>query len=181
MKRLNNSQPLAVAVQYAALNTSMHIVVQGGLSTLQFYRQTLAEWLPDHTHPFAYDANGSQADGPLVLLPEYSIIDPDGVLNTDSIYPQVYWFVDGTQITDTDSTYDYYLSGNALVVRKNFTHLQGATVVCECRFTDTRTSSPFVLSDTLPLSAILQADEQWGINILCDRTRKHYPISTTNT
>ena len=173
MKRLNNSQPLAVAVQYTPLSTAMHIKVQGGLSTQQFYKQTLNEWYPDHTHPFAYDSNGSQKDGPLVLLPEYTIIDPDNVLDVQSLFPQVFWFVNGTQISDTDSSQDYYLMGNALVVRKNFTHLQGATIYCECRFTDTRTSTPFVLSDTLPLSAILQADEQWCINILCDRTRKH--------
>lgn len=181
MKRLNNSQPLAVAVQYTPLSTAMHIKVQGGLSTQQFYKQTLNEWYPDHTHPFAYDSNGSQKDGPLVLLPEYTIIDPDNVLDVQSLFPQVFWFVNGTQISDTDSSQDYYLMGNALVVRKNFTHLQGATIYCECRFTDTRTSTPFVLSDTMPLSAILQADEQWCINILCDRTRKHYPLSAAST
>lgn len=181
MKRLNNSQPLAVAVQYAPLSTSMHIVVQGGMTTLQFYKQTLAEWIPDHSHQFSYDDKGAQTDGPLVLSPDYSIIDPDGLVGTDSLYPQVFWFVDGSQVSDSDPASDYYLMGTSLVVRKNFTHLSGATIYCECRFTDTRTGNPFVLSDTLTLSAILQADEQWQLNILCDRTRKHAPISTTAT
>lgn len=177
MKRLNNSQPLAVAVQYAPLNTAMQIVVQGGLSTLQFYRQTVQEWMPDHSHPYAYDADGSQIDGPLVLLPEWSVADADNILTDAALVPQVYWFVDDVQVTDTDSFLDFYLVGQALVVRKNFTHLQGATIYCECHFTDPRTASPFVLSDSLPLSAILQADEQWNIQILTDRTRKHFPLA----
>ena len=37
------------------------------------------------------------------------------------------------------------------------------------------------MSDTLSLSAVLQADEQWSINILCDRTRKHFPLSAATT
>lgn len=181
MKRLNNSQPLAVAVQYSPLNTSMHIKAEGGLSTFQFYRQQSAEWSPDHTHSVEIDANGSQTDGPIRLIPTWSVIDPDGILDGSTLVPQVYWFVDGTQITSIDPTQDYYIDGSALYVRKNFTHTQGASVFCECRFTDPRDSSTFVLSDTITLSAVLQADEQWMINILCDRTRKHYPLSASTT
>lgn len=181
MKRLNNSQPLAVAVQYAPLNTSMKIVPQGGMSTMQFYRQTTQQWIPDHTHAYAYDENGALVDGPLMLMPEWSIIDTDNVLDTSALYPTVFWYVDDMQITDTNATKDFYLSGNALVVRKNFTHLKGGVVYCELHFTDTRTGSPFVLSDSIPLSAILHADEQWSIQILNDRTRKHFPLAYGDT
>ena len=181
MKHLNNSQPLAVATQYAPLSTYMHIVVKGGLSTVQFYRQNQQEWLPDHTHAERYNDIGALVDGPITLRAEYSIIDKDGLIRDGALVPQVYWFVDGKQITDTDKEKDFYITGSRLVIRKNFTHLQGAVVVCECRFTDTRTGSPFVLSDTLPLSAVLQADEQWSINILSDRTLKHFPLQSAST
>lgn len=181
MKRLNNSQPLAVAVQYAPLNTSMQIVPQGGMSTTQFYRQTTQQWIPDHTHPYAYDDNGALVDGPLTLVADYSINDADNVLDTSTLYPTVFWFVDDTQITDTDASKDYYLSGSALVVRKNFTHLKGVMIYCECHFTDTRTGSPFVLSDSLQLFAILHADELWSLQILNDRTRKHFPLAGGDT
>lgn len=181
MKHINNSQPLAVATQYAPLSTSMHIVVKGGLSTVQFYKQNQQEWLPDHTHAERYNDIGALVDGPLTLRADYSIIDKDGLIRDGDLVPQVYWFVDGKQITDTDKEKDFYITGSRLVIRKNFTHLQGAVVVCECRFTDTRTGSPFVLSDTLPLSAVLQADEQWSINILSDRTLKHFPLQSAST
>lgn len=181
MKRLNNSQPLAVTTTFRPLNTSMHIEVMGGLSSLQFYRQTLQEWVPDHSIAPVIDAHGTQTDGAMRLRAVYSIIDPDNNLNTNDLVPQIFWYVDGTQVTLTDSTQDYYIVGNILYVRKNFTHLLGANIYCECRFTDTRTSTPFVLSDTLPLTAILQADEQWSINILCDRTRKHFPLHAATT
>lgn len=181
MKRLNNSQPLAVTTTYRPLNTAMHIEVLGGLSTVQFYRQTVQQWIPDHSVVPVIDEHGTQTDGALRLKAVYSIIDPDNNLNTDTLVPQIFWYVDGVQVTSTDSTQDYYIAGNILYVRKNFTHQLGANIYCECRFTDTRTSSPFVLSDTLPLSAILQADEQWSINILCDRTRKHFPLHAATT
>lgn len=181
MKRLNNSQPLAVTTTYRPLNTAMHIEVLGGLSTVQFYRQTVQQWIPDHSVVPVIDEHGTQTDGALRLKAVYSIIDPDNNLNTDTLVPQIFWYVNGVQVTSTDSTQDYYIAGNILYVRKNFTHQLGANIYCECRFTDTRTSSPFVLSDTLPLSAILQADEQWSINILCDRTRKHFPLHAVTT
>ena len=181
MKRLNNSQPLAVTTTYRPLNTAMHIEVLGGLSTVQFYRQTVQQWIPDHSVVPVIDQHGTQTDGALRLKAVYSIIDPDNNLNTDTLVPQIFWYVNGVQVTSTDSTQDYYIDGNILYVRKNFTHQLGANIYCECRFTDTRTSSPFVLSDTLPLSAILQADEQWSINILCDRTRKHFPLHAATT
>ena len=181
MKRLNNSQPLAVTTTYRPLNTAMHIEVLGGLSTVQFYRQTVQQWIPDHSVVPVIDQHGTQTDGALRLKAVYSIIDPDNNLNTDTLVPQIFWYVNGVQVTSTDSTQDYYIAGNILYVRKNFTHQLGANIYCECRFTDTRTSSPFVLSDTLPLSAILQADEQWSINLLCDRTRKHFPLHAATT
>lgn len=181
MKRLNNSQPLAVTTTYRPLNTAMHIEVLGGLSTVQFYRQTVQQWIPDHSVVPVIDQHGTQTDGALRLKAVYSIIDPDNNLNTDTLVPQIFWYVNGVQVTSTDSTQDYYIAGNILYVRKNFTHQLGANIYCECRFTDTRTSSPLVLSDTLPLSAILQADEQWSINILCDRTRKHFPLHAATT
>ncbi|MCR5505089.1 MAG: hypothetical protein K6E94_06050 [Elusimicrobiaceae bacterium] len=181
MKRLNNSQPLAVTTTYRPLNTAMHIEVLGGLSAVQFYRQTVQQWIPDHSVVPVIDQHGTQTDGALRLKAVYSIIDPDNNLNTDTLVPQIFWYVNGVQVTSTDSTQDYYIAGNILYVRKNFTHQLGANIYCECRFTDTRTSSPFVLSDTLPLSAILQADEQWSINILCDRTRKHFPLHAATT
>lgn len=181
MKRLNNSQPLAVTTTYRPLNTAMHIEVLGGLSTVQFYRQTVQQWIPDHSVAPVIDEHGTQTDGALRLKAVYSIIDPDNNLNTDTLVPQIFWYVNGVQVTSSDSTQDYYIAGNILYVRKNFTHQLGANIYCECRFTDTRTSSPFVLSDTLPLSAILQADEQWSINILCDRTRKHFPLHAATT
>ena len=102
MKHINNSQPLAVATQYAPLSTSMHIVVKGGLSTVQFYKQNQQEWLPDHTHAERYNDIGALVDGPLTLRADYSIIDKDGLIRDGDLVPQVYWFVDGKQITDTD-------------------------------------------------------------------------------
>lgn len=193
MKRLNNSQPFAVTTVFRPLNTQMKIVVLGGLSTTQFYRQTSQEWIPDHTHALAV-TNGTQTDGPLRLRADYGIDDPDGAFDASTLIPQVYWFIkdntpataadtqaNGVQVTSTDSTDDYYIVGRDLYVRKNFTHLNGVTVYCEARFTDPRTNGPIVLSDTLPLAGILQADEQWSISILCDRTRKHYPLSAAST
>ena len=110
MKHLNNSQPLAVATQYAPLSTSMHIVVKGGLSTVQFYKQNQQEWLPDHTHAERYNDIGALVDGPLTLRAEYSIIDKDGLIRDGDLVPQVYWFVDGKRITDTDKEKDFYMN-----------------------------------------------------------------------
>lgn len=194
MRRLNNSQPFAVSTVFRPLSTQMKIVALGGLSTTQFYHQTSQVWVPDHTHALTVDGSGSQSDGPLRLHADYAITDPDNAFDTTTLSPQVYWFVkdntattagdtqaSGTQVTSTDATQDYYIVGRDLYVRKNFTHLNGVTVYCEVRFTDPRTNGPLVLSDTIPLSGILQADEQWSINILCDRTRKHYPLSAAST
>lgn len=181
MKHLNNSQPLAVSTVVRPLNASVHITPLGGLSALQFYHQSLNTWMPDHTKAAVYDSDGSQTDGVLRLKADWDIVDPDDQINTSNISPQVFWYVDGTQITATDTTGDYYVSDNILYVRKNYTHLKGGVVDCEVRFTDTRTSTPVVLSDTLSLTAILQSDEQWSLNILSDRTRKHYPLSAAAT
>lgn len=181
MRRLNNSQPLAVTTTFAPLNTTMKIVALDGMTTVQFYKQTLNEWIPNHQGQPVFDANGAQKDGVLRLHAVYSVNDNEGLVETNLITPWVYWFVDGTQITSIDSTEDYYIVGDDLYVRKNFTHLNGVTVTCEVRFTDPRTSLPVVLSDTHSLHGVMQADEQWAINILCDRTRKHYPLTAATT
>ena len=181
MKQLQNSQPFAVSTTFRPLNTAMKIVILGGMSSLQFYRQTTQEWLPDHSIAPVIDAHGQQTDGALRLQAEYTIYDVDKNLDVESIVPQIYWYINDTQVTTTDATADYYLVGDLLYVRKNFTHQNGVKVYCECRFVDTRTSSPQIMSDTLSLSAVLQADEQWSINILCDRTRKHFPLSAATT
>lgn len=181
MKQLQNSQPFAVSTTFRPLNTAMKIVILGGMSSLQFYRQTTQEWLPDHTVAPVIDAQGQQTDGTLRLKAEYTIYDVDENLDVQSIVPQIYWYINDTQVTTTDTTADYYLVGDLLYVRKNFTHQNGVKVYCECRFVDTRTSAPQIMSDTLSLSAVLQADEQWSINILCDRTRKHFPLSAAST
>ena len=181
MKQLQNSQPFAVSTTFRPLNTAMKIVILGGMSSLQFYRQTTQEWLPDHTVAPVIDAHGQQTDGTLRLKAEYTIYDVDENLDVQSIVPQIYWYINDTQVTTTDTTADYYLVGDLLYVRKNFTHQNGVKVYCECRFVDTRTSAPQIMSDTLSLSAVLQADEQWSINILCDRTRKHFPLHAATT
>ncbi len=181
MKQLQNSQPFAVSTTFRPLNTAMKIVVLGGMSVMQFYRQATQEWMPDHTKVPVIDAGGAQSDGYLRLQAQYTIDNPEGGLSVATIVPQIYWYVDDTQIVSTDTTADYFIADNVLCVRKNFTHLNGVTVYCEVRFTDTRTSSPQVLSDTLSLSAVLQGDEQWAINILCDRTRKHHPLFAAST
>jgi len=131
----------------------MKIVILGGMSSLQFYRQTTQEWLPDHTVAPVIDAHGQQTDGTLRLKAEYTIYDVDENLDVQSIVPQIYWYINDTQVTTTDTTADYYLVGDLLYVRKNFTHQNGVKVYCECRFVDTRTSAPQIMSDTLSLSS----------------------------
>ncbi len=176
MKRINNSQPLSVVTQFRPLSTSMNIEVMGGLSVMQFYKSTSLQWLPDHSVEPTFDSTGGQTNGTLRLKATYSVIDPDELLNVEKLSPQVFWYVNDEQITTNDVSADYYITDNILYVRKNFTHTQGAVVSCECRFTDVRTNTPFVLSDSIPLTAVLQADEQWSLTMLCDKTQKHFPI-----
>lgn len=181
MKKLQNSQPLAVSTTFRPLNTSLHIVALGGMSMQQFYRQTQGTWMPDHSKASVINAEGIQTDGALRLKAQYNINDPDDVIDFNVFRPQVYWFVDGNQVTDIEDTKDYYVADDILYVRKNYTHKQGAMVYCELRFTDTRTGIPQVISSTTSLSAVLQADESWAVNILCDRTMKHYPLNARST
>lgn len=181
MKRLNNSRPLAVAVSYAPLSTSMHIVSRSGAPLVQFYYQVQQQWKPDHTHSFNVDDYGAQTDGPLTLAADWSIIDGDGLISGDVLSPQIYWYADGAQVTTTDQYQDFYINDGLLVVRRNATHLAPVVVTCECHFTDTRTQSPFVLSDEVTLTAQLVADEQWSISILTDRTRHHFPITSSSS
>ncbi|MCR5818693.1 MAG: hypothetical protein K6F89_06320 [Prevotella sp.] len=181
MKKVNNSQPLAVATIFRPLNSTQKIVAYGGMAFSQFYRQTSNEWVPDHTKAIAWNTDGTQKDGPLHLRMDYSIDDPDNKITMEDISPLFFWFVDDVQIMSEDPTADFYLMDNDLFVRKNYTHLTGASITCEVRFTDPRTSQPVVLSATETLSAALFADEQWAINILCDRTRKHYPLHAAST
>lgn len=176
MKRINNSQPLAVITQFKPLSTSFHIEVLGGLSVMQFYQSATQQWSPNHAVAPVINDDGSQEDGTLRLKASYSLIDPDGIIGNASLEPQVFWFVDGAQIVTNDVTADYYVSENVLHIRKNFTHLKGANVYCECRFTDIRNGQTIVLSDTLVLSAILQADEQWQLSMVCDRTKHYNPL-----
>lgn len=181
MKRLNNSQPLAVATQYAPLSTSIYLVTEGGMSLSQYYHKTTNEWMPDHTHaPAMKVQNGVEclSDGPLSLRPEYHVIDPDGLLEDGDLVPQVYWFVNDAQVTSTESTADFYVSDHKLVVRKNFTHKEACTVRCECRFVDTRKNEPFTLQTSVTLNAVLLADEKWSVKIVSDRAQKFFPLGT---
>ena len=123
--------------------------------------------MPDHTKSPVIGSDGVQSDGALRLKADYSIIDPDGMIDFNVFHPMVYWYIDGVQVTDIEETADYYVADSILYVRKNFTHLKGASVYCECRFTDPRTGSPVVISASATLSAVLHADEQWSINLLC--------------
>lgn len=181
MKRLNNSQPLAVTTIYRPLVTSCKIVALGDLPTTQFYYQSAQEWLPDHSKEPTFDEDGIQQDGRLRLHAEYFIQDEDDLLDTASITPVVTWYVDGNQISVTDTSKDYYIVGTDLYMRKNLTHLEGVTVRCDAQFTDPRNSQPIIMSDTLVLNAVLKAKDAWQIILLCDRTRKHYPITTEQT
>lgn len=179
MKKLNNSQPLAVSVQLHPLNTTMKIVSLAEMALMQFYMQTQNQWVPDHTHETSFNENGMQVDGVLRLRADYSIEDPDRMIEDGAIVPTIYWFVNGTQVNVTDSTQDYYIVDDMLYVRKNLTHQEGATVSCEVRFTDPRNSQPMTLGDSVTLGAVLKADEQWAINILNDRTLKHHPLASS--
>lgn len=181
MRKLNNSQPLAVTMVFRPLTTSLKIVALGNLPTTQFYYQSAQEWLPDHTKQPSYDENGAQVDGILRLHADYFLQDEDDLLDTDTIVPEVFWSVNGSQVNDVDTSKDYYIVGSDLYVKKNLTHLEGAQVTCEVKFTDPRNSQPIVLSDTLVLNAVLRAKEAWQINLLCDRTRKHYPLTSEQT
>lgn len=181
MKKLNNSQPLAVTTVYRPLTSSLKIVSIKDLPTTQFYYQSAREWFPDHTKTPTYDENGNQEDGILRLNAKYFLQDEDDLLDTSTITPEIHWFVNGTQINDTDTSKDYYNVGNDLYVKKNLTHLEAATIRCDMEFTDPRNSQRIVLSDTLVLNAVLKAKDAWQINLLCDRTRKHYPITTEQT
>ncbi len=179
MKRLNNSQPLSVTMTYRPLTTVLRIEPLGNLSTTQFYSQAALEWFPDHTKTPVFDENGHQTDGTLRLHANYFIQDEDGLIDMADLSPQVFWYIDDAesgQVTDTDPTKDFYIVGRDLYVRKNFTHLAGAKVYCEVRVTDPRNSQPIVLSDTLQLNAVLKAEEQYSISLLCDKTLKHYPL-----
>ena len=179
MKKLNNSQPLAVSVRLHPLNTTMKVVPLGEAPLVQFYMQTTNQWFPDHTHETSFNEHGVQVDGVLRLRADYSIQDPDNMISEDAIVPVVYWFVNGTQVNVTDSTQDYYIVEDLLYVRKNLTHQEGATITCEVHFTDPRDGQALVLSDSVPLSAILKADEQWAVTILNDRTMKHHPLTSS--
>lgn len=181
MKKLNNSQPLAVTTIYRPLTTSLKILALGNLPTTQFYYQSAKEWLPDHTKQPTVDENGAQVDGILRLHADYFLQDEDDLLDTSTITPDIYWYVNGTQISVTDTSKDYYNVGNDLYVKKNLTHLEAATIRCEVQFTDPRNSQPIILSDTLVLNAVLKAKDAWQIILLCDRTRKHYPITSEQT
>ena len=181
MRKLNNSKPLAVTTIYRPLTTSLKIMPLGNLPTTQFYYQSALEWFPDHTKTPTFDENGVQEDGTLRLNARYFLQDEDDLIDTDSITPQIFWYVNGQQITVTASNQDYYIVGSDLYVKKNLTHLEGVTIRCEAQFTDPRNSQPIVLSDTLVLNAVLRAKDAWQINLLCDRTRKHYPITSEQT
>lgn len=180
MRHLNNSKPLAVTVSYPPPNTFIKIVAQDSMSTTQFYRPTANEWFPDHTHAPMYD-DGQCVDGPLRLRPQWMVADPDHIIDPSALSPTVYWYVNGQQITSTSPSSDYYVDSDQLVVRKNLTHLTPATIYCECRVTDPRTSTPLVLSDTITLVAVLHADEQWCVELLSARTRHHHPLSSPST
>lgn len=181
MKRIYNSQPLSVTTIYRPLTTSLKIMAMGSLPTTQFYYQTAQEWFPDHAKQPVYADNGVQEDGILRLKANYFLQDEDDLIDTKSIIPQIFWYVDDTQITFTDSSKDYYIVGSDLYIKKNFTHLDGVNVRCDVMFTDPRTSTPIVLSDTLVLNAVLKAKDAWQITLLCDRTRKHFPITSEQT
>jgi hypothetical protein len=181
MKKVNNSQPLAVSTIFRPLNTTRKIVALGGYSTTQFYRQTANEWKPNHSAAIAWNTDGSQKDGPLRLRMDYSVQDPDNQVTMEDLSPQIYWFVDDVQVMSEDPTADFYLVDDLLYVRKNYTHLTGANITCEVRFTDPRNNQPVTLSDGIALNAVLFADEQWAINILSDRTRKHFPLYAPTT
>lgn len=181
MKKVNNSQPLSVATLFRPLNTTRKIVALGGYATTQFYRQTANAWVPDHSKPIAWNGDGTQKEGPLRLRMEYSVHDPDEKVSMEDLLPIIVWMVDDVQVMSDDPTADFYLVNDDLYVRKNYTHLTGATISCEVRFTDPRNGQPVVLSDSVSLNAVLFADEQWAITILNDRTRKHFPLAAAST
>lgn len=184
MKKISNSQPVAVSTTFKPLSLSMHIVALGGMPTSQFYMQTQGAWKPNHAETDEskwYNSDGGQADGPLRLQAQYSVADPDGVVDAETVIPTVKWYVDGTEVTSTDNTADYYKSGNLLYVRKNFTQTTPATVRCEATFTDPRTGNVAIKEDSVTLTATVFADEQWAITILSDRTRHHFPLTATST
>lgn len=87
MKKLQNSQPLAVSTTFRPLNTSLSIVALGGMGLQQFYRQTRGEWMPDHTKNPVIDSEGVQSDGALRLKADYSIADPDGMIDFNVFSP----------------------------------------------------------------------------------------------
>ena len=142
MKKVNNSQPLAVSTIFRPLNTTQKIVALGGYSTTQFYRQTANEWKPNHSAAIAWNTDGSQKEGPLRLCMDYSVQDPDNQVTMEDLSPQIYWFVDDVQVMSEDPTADFYLVDDLLYVRKNYTHLTGANITCEVRFTDPHVGRP---------------------------------------
>lgn len=181
MKKLNSSQPLSVTTIYRPLSLSLKIKAEDGMTTSQFYYQSTMEWMPDHTKSPVYDENGVQKDGLLRLRADYFIQDEDNLIDTSKISPTIYWYVNDKQISVTSSSNDYYIQDKTLCVKKNLSYLDSATVVCEVHITDPRNSQPIVISDTLVLNAVLMAKDAWQIMLLCDRTRKHYPLHAKTT
>lgn len=181
MRKISNSQPLSIAVQYDPLHTAFSIRPKMGMSTMQYYKQTVGRWIPDHTHDYAYGDYNAVVDGPLVLEPVFQVADPDGLVSEDSVTHNFYWYADGVAVTSSSPSSDYYIQDDRLVVRRNFTHLEGARIRCDCKFVDPRTGGTSVLSDSIQLSAVLQADEQWSVYILNDRTHHHHPLSAASS
>lgn len=180
MKRLNNSRPLSVAVLYAPLSTSCHIVALNGMPTMQAYRGTT--FVPDHTAAVAYDAvTGQQVNGALRLRAEWSMVDPDGLLMASDVAPTVRWTVGGVAVTTTDTTQDYYIDGVDLVVRKNIVVTDVVDVDVEVTITDPRNGAVYKTLAHQSLASSLQEDMPWRLYIIAPRVTRHAPLTAGST
>ena len=118
---------------------------------------------------------------PLVLTPVFSAVNDMG--EAETVTPEFTWYVDGTRITTTSTSADYYLESSGgnltgnLVVRKNVGYETSVTVKCVATYTDNLRIETYSKDKSVLLTTESSPDKLYMVTLDVPNTLVYHPLT----
>lgn len=167
---IENPAGLVVITTKRTVLTTILSIKEGENGTLTQYQDlTKNAWTPNRSIT------------PLVLIPVFSAINDKN--QTENVVPEYTWYVNGTRITSTQTSADYYLetsggsvTGN-LVVRKNVSNDSPVTIKCVATYTDNLQIETYSIDKSVLLTTENSPDRIYMVTLDVPNTITYHPLT----
>jgi hypothetical protein len=169
----NSAYPVVITTKRTVLSTLLTIKEGENGTLTQHQDLSKNAWTPN------------RKINPLVLIPVFSAVNDMG--EAESVVPEFTWYVDGTRITTTSTSADYYLekidssvTGN-LVVRKNVNYETPVVIKCVAQYTDNLHIETYSIDESVLLTTENCPDTLYMVTLDVPNTLIFHPLTDINS